>query len=108
MRLDMVTKLRKDAGLPEDVERVSTKRKRGKVGIVGIRALDVGAKEIEISWEDSTTARVLLSKRGVVEKVVVRNSDGTGRVRAIERAIMAGDHRVDGIVERLTKLQGMD
>lgn len=108
LRLDMVTKLRKDAGLPEDVESVSMKRKRGKAGIVCIRALDVSAKEIEISWEDSSTARVLLSKRGIVEKVVARNSDGTGRARAIERAIMAGDHRVDGIVERLTKLQGVD
>ncbi|OJD37349.1 cenp-o kinetochore centromere component [Diplodia corticola] len=108
LRLNAVGKLRKDAGLPEDAEGASRKRKRGKDVIVDVRALDVGAKEIEINLADSTTVRVLLSKRGVVEKAVARNSDGIGRVRAVERALLAGDRRVEGIVERLTKLQDVD
>lgn len=108
LRLDVVAKLRRDAGLPEDVEDGSGKKKRGKAGIAGVRALDVDAREIEISWTDSTTARILLSKRGNVERVVTRSAEGNARKRAVERAIVAGDGRVEGVIERLINSQEVE
>lgn len=108
LRLDVITKLRADAGLLEDVEDGSGKRKRkaGKGGIEDVRALDLGAREIEISWTDESTVRILVSRKGVVEKVVAKSVDGNARQRAVERRVMAGDGHIEGVMERLINGQG--
>lgn len=103
LRLDAVVKLRRDAGLPGDFGASSIRRRRGKAGIADIKAIDVAAREIEIRWVDASTARILLSKKGVVEKVVARSSDGSTRMKAIERAVKNGDGRVEGVLERLVR-----
>ncbi|KAF2146327.1 uncharacterized protein K452DRAFT_315524 [Aplosporella prunicola CBS 121167] len=104
LRLNAVSQLRKDAGLPEDTTDDAAGRKRaGKFGIANIKALDVGAEEVEITWADKSTARVRVTKNGAIEKVVVRTPDGASRKRDVERRISGEDGRVEGIVQRLAK-----
>ncbi|KAH7057226.1 Cenp-O kinetochore centromere component-domain-containing protein [Macrophomina phaseolina] len=101
LRLDAAAKMRKDAGLLGDVNDGKGKQKRGKAGITSVKALDMAAREIEIRQTDSSTARIVLSKRGSIEKVVARSGNGSIRTKAIERKIKGGDGRVEGVIGRL-------
>lgn len=65
-----------------------------------VRAKDVEAAELELSWNDGAMGRVRLAKDGEVRDVYVAAADG-GRSRHREQAIRGGDGRVEGIVQRL-------
>jgi central kinetochore subunit Mal2/MCM21 len=99
-RFEAVAKLREDAGLD--------KQGAGGVGeLRAIRETDVSAREIGIEWKDGTFGEVRLRKDGTIEKASVRKTssqtaNGNSRRKGnLETKIMAGDGRVEGIVQRL-------
>ncbi|KAF2090232.1 hypothetical protein K490DRAFT_35485 [Saccharata proteae CBS 121410] len=104
LRVSAVEKLRGDAGLSgkEGSESDDEEEEEGgKAGITGIAALDIDGREIEIKWADGTSGRVWISKAGVVEKAVVKAVETGARRRDLERKILGGDRRVEGLVDRL-------
>ncbi|KAK7537088.1 Cenp-O kinetochore centromere component-domain-containing protein [Phyllosticta citribraziliensis] len=102
LRLHAVSKIRKDARLPnmEDGEN-SPLHEAGELDIVDVKALDASAREIGITWKDGSTARIAIFKDGKVEKAVHRTELGESRKRQVERSISGGNGSVEGVMERL-------
>lgn len=73
-----------------------------------VKAKDLEAREMEISWRDGAVGRVKVGKEGDIEGVcVVAASEDRAkpavRLRRRERAIKGENVRIEGIVQRLSK-----
>ncbi|KAK8234590.1 Cenp-O kinetochore centromere component-domain-containing protein [Phyllosticta capitalensis] len=102
LRLNAVSKLRKDARLPTDGDSENdTRLKAGELGIVDIKTTDAAGREINILWKDGSAARIAISKDGQVEKAVHRTELGESRKRQMERKIVGGNGSIEGVIERL-------
>ncbi|EON66258.1 hypothetical protein W97_05651 [Coniosporium apollinis CBS 100218] len=80
-----------------------------KGGIEDIKALDPSVREVEITWADGRIARMKIARDGRIEGAVVREH-GEGmrgrRNRDVEKMILGGDGRVEGVVRRLLANEG--
>ncbi|KAF2104680.1 hypothetical protein NA57DRAFT_70888 [Rhizodiscina lignyota] len=98
-RVDSIEGLKVEAELPE-------------AGLESIKATDISAREMVITWNDGCTGRVKIGKDGSIDGVTVREEGantqkvaGTRR-RGRERAIAGGDGRIEGVIRRLLKEGG--
>lgn len=107
-RLGAISRLAKEAGLGGDKENAEVSKMQ-QVGITSIKETDLSAMELEITWSDGATGRIQLGKDGSISRAAVRTSVDDGshgvgkRLRQREARILAGDGRVEGIVDRLAK-----
>ena len=68
-------------------------------GVSDVKATDAELRDIRIEWTDEAVGRARIGKDGTVEKVVVVGEGG--RSREMERKLLGGDRRVEGLAERL-------
>ncbi|KAK7551632.1 Cenp-O kinetochore centromere component-domain-containing protein [Phyllosticta paracitricarpa] len=102
LRLNAVSKMRRDARLPDpNDDQELALDEVGELGIVDVKALDAAGREIGITWKDGSTARIAISNDGRVEKAVHRTELGESRKRQVERLISGGNGSVEGVMERL-------
>jgi central kinetochore subunit Mal2/MCM21 len=98
LRLSAITSLRVSLGLND-------KPARGKQptshNIKTLEMTDVEGRDVRILWTDGRVGRVRVGIGGMVEKCVVIGEGG--RERAVERVVMGGDRRIEGLGERLKR-----
>ena len=62
---------------------------------------DAEGKDVRILWTDGKVGRLRISPSGVVERCIVIGADG--RERAVERSLVGGNRRIEGLGERLRR-----
>lgn len=87
------------------VERVRERVLGEGSGVRDVKVTDKEGRDVRIEWRDGATARVRLGKDGRVEKVVVLGEGG--RAREMERKLLGGDGRVEGLAERVREMEGL-
>ncbi|RFU24634.1 hypothetical protein B7463_g11694, partial [Scytalidium lignicola] len=95
-RIVVIKALRKAFGLDE---KVSAKGKGRERVLYDISAADAEAKQLRIEWVDGRIGRCVVGERGEMLKCVVIGEDG--RDREMERRVLGGDRRMEGIATRL-------
>ena len=68
-------------------------------GVTEFAAVDMEGREVKITWDDKTTAKVRIGTSGDIQNCVVFGPGG--RDGALERVISGGDGRIEGLAERL-------
>lgn len=94
-------------------EVVGTGLRRGAVervreGVVGtgvrdVRGVGAEVRDVRIEWRGGAVGRVRVGKGGRVEKAVVLGEGG--RAREVERRLVGGDGRVEGLAERVREVE---
>jgi central kinetochore subunit Mal2/MCM21 len=80
-------------------------------GVKTNKMLDAAGTRFEIELSDNSIARLTVDMHGKIENAIVRTREGTNqdevpdnlgrRQRNIERAILGGGGRVEGLIERI-------
>ncbi|KAI9879209.1 MAG: hypothetical protein M1830_009210 [Pleopsidium flavum] len=81
-----------EKGKPTDITKARNEVK-------DISAMDAEGTDIRIKWGDGRIGRVKVTKDGSVEKAVVFGDKG--RERRVERVLVGGEGRIEGLAERL-------
>ena len=80
-------------------------KEAGTTGVGDVKATDAEIRDVRIEWRDWAVGRVRIGKDGRVEKAVVLGEGG--RAREMERKLLGGDGRVEGLAERLREVEGL-
>ncbi|TAQ89508.1 hypothetical protein B7494_g2174 [Chlorociboria aeruginascens] len=95
IRVSVIKSLRKVFGLDERGRKGKGKEKV----IVDVSAVDAEAKQVRIEWRDGRIGRCVVGDKGEVRKCVVIGEEG--RDRDVERRVLGGDGRMEGLGMRL-------
>lgn len=96
-RVAAIAGMRKDLGL--DVKEGREKGK-GKGGVVrDVSAADAEARQIRFEWADGKIGRAVVGASGELLKCVVIGEEG--RDKPLERKMLGGNGRIEGLAERL-------
>ncbi|KAL1957369.1 hypothetical protein VTO42DRAFT_6049 [Malbranchea cinnamomea] len=108
IRKDAISWMREELGISEDVEGNSAEL-RGDGGsasgrrIVSLDATSIEARFVRVHWADGRTGRFKITNEGFIEDVIVLDKDG--RDKETESLLLAGDRRVESLVQRLLDTQ---
>ena len=130
IRMDAVDMLRENLGLPtpttstqeegrkeeeerngNDEERSSkadehrhhSPSPRNTLGVISLCSTSLEARYIRLEWESGRVGQFKLTNSGTVERAVIIDNDNR-RDKVIENALVGGDGRVEGVLNRLESL----
>lgn len=96
-RVAVIAGLRKAFGL--DDKKGRAKGKGRELVMRDITAADAEAKQIRFEWIDGRIGRAVVDSKGGIQKCVIIGEEG--RDRDMERKILGGNRRLEGVAERV-------